>query len=570
MRKRLALPQRIDLALRSDTEFQGAAVRLFVGVVVSVLLMVGMATGHFALTGFIYQAFFIYFFGLSFAFAGHILWRPGRIWRPYLSILFDITTTTIAVRLTGPVHSLLFPLYLWIIITNGVRFGSRPMVVAAAMAIVMYNGQLMAQGLWLPNLLDAFIYVLFLTIFPLYFIHMIRALHQARQEAESASRAKSDFLANMTHELRTPLVGVTALSSLLATTPLNREQQGYVTTLQSSARLLTHLIDDLLDLSRIEAGKLELRNKPFVPAQAIEEVVQMMSGLAEEKGIKLHHELDPGLIEVVGDEVRFKQVLLNLVGNAVKFTTAGEVLVRAERLSRQEGTLRMRLKVEDTGIGMSPDQLSRVFDRFHQGDNSAARAYQGAGLGTTIAKLLVETMGGTIGVASEVGKGTRFWFELVLPVATGSSKTAVQLVPPSLTAGELSGPILLVEDNAINSMAIATILRKSGYRVDVAEDGVQALAAQAITRYALVFLDMQLPGMDGPAVARLWREREQGRPTTIIALTANASTEDRDACLSAGMDDFLSKPVETLRLLEVAAHYCKQKEQLSKAEGVLV
>jgi len=547
-----ALPQRVARLLRSDTEFQGAVVRLVVGVVVSTLMAIGMATGHFALSSGLYAAFFIYFFTLSFALAAHILWRPGHAWRPYFGILFDNTTTTIAVVLTGPLHSPLFALYLWVIVTNGVRFGSRHMTVAAVMAIAMYGGQLLAQGLWSTNLLHVVVYILFLTIFPIYFTYTVRALHQARRDAEAANRAKSEFLANMSHELRTPLVGVTALSSLLAATPLNGEQRGYVATLQKSALLLNRLIEDLLDLSRIEAGKLELRSEPFEPARAAEEVIAMMSGLAEEKGIALRQHLGPGLGAVTGDEVRFKQVLVNLVGNAVKFTGVGQVVLRGAVVARSDTTLRMRFEVEDTGVGMSREQLTRVFERFHQGDNSATRAFQGAGLGTTISKHLIEMMGGTIGVASELGKGTCFWFELTLPVAARPPTALAKAVPQAEAA---TGPILLVEDNAINAMAIATILRKAGYHVDVAGDGLQALEALAATRYALVFLDMQLPGMDGPAVARQWREREEGEPIPIVALTANASTEDRDTCLAAGMNGFLSKPVEASRLLAVAASY---------------
>lgn len=558
MHKLRTLLQRIALALHSDTEFQGAAVRLLVGVTVSVVLLIGMWSGQFSLSGRLYGAFALYFYLYSIALAADILWRPGRLWRPYLSILFDIATTTIALILTGPVHSLFFPLYLWIIVTNGVRFGTDAMVIAAVMAIIMYNGQLLVQGLWWPNMLNAAVYALFLIIFPLYFMQMIRALHQARRDAEQANHAKSEFLANMTHELRTPLAGVTSLSSLLTTTPLNAEQRDYVTTLQSSARLLGRLIDDLLDFSRIEAGKLELRNEPFEPRRAIMEVVEMMSQLAEEKGIALRHVLNPELGAVCGDAVRFKQILVNLMGNAVKFTSKGEVVIRAELLSRGRLTQRMRIEVEDTGIGMSSEQLTRVFDRFQQGDTSAARAYQGAGLGTTIAKHLVEMMGGDIGVASEQGKGTRFWFEMALPAAESTNVAPMPVVAPSPEGSEV-GPILLVEDNAINAMAIATILRKAGYRVDVAEDGQQALVEQAKKRYPLVFLDMQLPGMDGPTVARCWREDESGAHTALIALTANASTRDRDTCLAAGMDDFLSKPVETSRLLGLAAHYCNRQ-----------
>jgi two-component system sensor histidine kinase RpfC len=550
-----SLPRRLAAALRSDMEFHGAVARLLVGVVVSAVLAIGALSERFQLSGLLYGAFFGYFFLYATVLAVDIFFRPGKVWRLYVGVLLDVATTTMAVALTGPVHSFFFPLYLWITLTNGVRFGAGPMLTAAASAILMYNGQLLAQGLWVGSQLPVLVYALFLILFPLYFMHMIRALHQARRDAESANRAKSEFLANMTHELRTPLVGVTGLAALLATTPLNREQLGYVMTLQSSARLLTRLIEDLLDLSRIEAGKLELRADIVDPGKVVAEVMEMLAQPAREKGLRLRSESRPGLVPVVADEVRFKQVLLNLVGNAVKFTHKGEVVVRAELLSRQGTTLRMRFEVEDTGVGIAADQLAQVFERFRQGDSSAARVHQGAGLGTTISKHLVEMMGGTIGVASEVGKGTRFWFELALPAANAA--VGLEPIPVSPDAVH-AGAILLVEDNTINAMAIGTILRKAGYRVDVAGEGHAALAAQAKGHYSLVFLDVQLPGMDGPDVARLWRAREPAPGTPIVALTANASMSDRDACLAAGMDDFVTKPVETARLLAVAAHYCRQ------------
>jgi CheY-like chemotaxis protein len=278
--------------------------------------------------------------------------------------------------------------------------------------------------------------------------------------------------------------------------------------------------------------------------------------------VTLHAEVERGFPDaVVGDELRFRQVLLNLVGNAVKFTPAGQVTVRARVVSGDAAFLRARFEVEDTGIGMTAGQLAVVFERFRQGDGSSARSYQGTGLGATIAKRLVELMGGSIGVDSEAGKGTRFWFEIPWPAGTLPVEQRPHAEPAAAMTGPhgaAAGPILLVEDNAINAAAIATILRKFGYRVDIARDAAEALAAPAQTRYALIFMDMQLPGMDGPDLARAWRGRLHGAETPIVALTANASMSDRAACLAAGMDDFLTKPVETSRLLAVAGQYCSE------------
>jgi two-component system sensor histidine kinase RpfC len=543
---------------RNDTEFQGALVRLLVGIVVSAILGIGVVLDYFELSIPVYLAFFGYFFALSFAFLAHIFLSRGKPpLRVYCSVLFDITTTTLAVNFTGALSSPAFPLYLWICITNGVRFGHRQMVAAAGTAIVMYNGLLMLRGEWAGHLLHAGAYSVFLAIFPLYLAKLIQALHKAKRDAEAANQAKSDFLANMTHELRTPLVGVNTLSSLLFTTRLDAEQTGYVRTLQESTRLLSSLIEDLLDFSRIEAGRLDLHPQPFAPAQALHGVLEMVRPAAG-RPVTLHAEVAEGFPDaVLGDELRFRQVLLNLVGNAVKFTPAGRVVVRAWVVSGDATRVRTRFEVEDTGIGMTAEQLAIVFERFRQGDSSAARSYQGTGLGATIAKRLVELMGGTIGVDSEAGKGTRFWFEIPWPIAMQPLEGPPPAEPAAAVhPGEGAGPILLVEDNAINAAAIAAILRKFGYRVEVAGDAAEALAAAEQIDYALVFMDMQLPGMDGPDLARAWRARPRGASTPIVALTANASTADRAACLAAGMDDFLSKPVETPRLLAVARQYC--------------
>ncbi len=555
--------------LLNDTELQGAAVRFGVGIVVAAILPLGMTLGYFDLARAHYLAFFAYFFGLSALFFGHIWRYPSTSnLRPYLSVVFDVTTATLAVAASGSAHSPLYPLYLWICITNGVRFGHRQMVVATLLSIAMLNGLFLLQGVWREHLIHVALYSLFLAIFPLYLGGLMKALHRARRDAESASRAKSEFLANMTHELRTPLVGVVGITSLLQGTHLSDEQRAYVRNLKTSTRTLSRTIDDLLDFSRIEAGCIELARRPFSPAAVVGDVKAIMESLAREKGLRLQGETAPGFpAAVLGDDLRFRQILLNLVGNAVKFTERGEIVIRLFPVEKAAGWVRVRMEIEDTGIGMSEAQLAVIFDRFRQGEGSPSRRYQGTGLGTSIAKRLVDLMGGTISVTSQKGVGTCFRLEIPWqttderPVRGPSDSIRAALNPEHGKAAEgataaLKGPILLVEDNPINVMAIATLLEKAGYRVDVAKDAYQALAAKPKAEYALVLTDVQMPGMDGPTLTRRWREEGRGRDTPIVALTASASMEDRELCLNAGMNDFLSKPVETELLLAVAGHYC--------------
>lgn len=505
-----------------------------------------------------------------------------------------------------------------------------------------------------------------------------RDLEVQRQRAETASMAKSQFLATMSHEIRTPLSGMIGMLSLLSTETLDEKQHANVHHLLEAASALRLLIDEILDFSRIEAGKLGIVSQAFNPAGIIDDVAVMLAPSAHHKELELILDIDPALPEqVMGDPLRFRQVLINLMGNAIKFTSDGHVLLRV-RSQPESGDREVALLFEviDTGIGIAKDKQELVFESFTQIDGSTTRRFGGSGLGATISRELVKLMGGEIGVTSVPGKGSRFWFSLTWPVvepalrkrqplagkqmllyehhplsresmrttlmAFGAEVVAVadeqgllqaiekqpfddillcenssaftqlelaqrlqrkdwggqvprlchvtfingqstaelfpchiskpllasRLVTPLVRVGGATAggmgtsycplSVLLAEDNAINAKVITHLLKADGHRVLHVENGQAALEAMRHEQFDGVLMDVRMPEMDGLTATRLWREEEQtsGRHLPIIALTANDSREDRHACLAAGMDDFMVKPVDSAQLNAVLQRYC--------------
>ncbi len=399
--------------------------------------------------------------------------------------------------------------------------------------------------------------------------YFVRQQEWALREARLASDAKSRFLAAMSHEIRTPLNGVLGMAQLLLETRPSPKQRELIATIQSSGETLLTLIDEILDLSRIEAGHVEITRAAFRPRDLLDEIERTVAPSVEGKRLAFSVSAAPDLPEELeGDPDRLRQVLLNLVGNAVKFTDRGGVGVRVRALPRPgpDGVLTCTFEVVDSGIGIPSEHASRIFERFAQLDDSSTRRYGGTGLGLAIARQLVEMMGGEIGVESHPGAGSRFWFRLPLLVPDPAALPDPQPAPaPPEPERNHAAPapgeahILLVEDNPVNQTVAAGMLRTLGHRVEMAADGREALAALARSRPDAILMDCQMPVMDGLEASREIRRLEQdgGGPgrVPIIALTAAAFAEDRDRCLAAGMDDYLAKPFELAALEAVLARW---------------
>ncbi|KER84192.1 ATPase [Xanthomonas arboricola pv. celebensis] len=515
--------------------------------------------------------------GLGLALFGWLLWRPDRSdARRILGMLADYGLMAAGMIQMGEPLAWVYVVVMWVTVGNGLRYGNRYLYLAVAMAVVSFSTTLSMTEYWQHNQRLGVGLAVGLAAVPLYFSSLLRQLTRATAEARRASEAKSRFLANMSHEFRTPLNGLSGMTEVLATTRLDDEQRECLKTIQASTRSLLALVEEVLDISAIEAGKLRINASDFAVHDTLQAIGLILEPQAKAKGLRYQATIAADVPpRVHGDAGHLQQILLNLVGNAVKFTDHGSVQLKvaATEASGRAGLL-LRFEVLDTGIGVPVDMRPRLFEAFEQADTGLARRFEGSGLGTTIARGLVQSMGGAIGFEENPEGGSLFWFELPFGLATAKPaatpspvlhETESTTIPGNVIAFAdpflrhrarvRSMQILVADDHLANRLVLQRLLQKAGHRVTCVDGGEAVLDALAEADYDAAIVDLHMPGVSGLDMLKQLRVMQAGgKPgTPIVVLSADVTPESIRSCEQAGAYAFLAKPVAAIKLLDTLA-----------------
>lgn len=533
--------------------------------------------------------------GLSLVLMGWLLWRPARSdLRRIIGMVDDYALMAIAMSAIGEPMAPIYVVVMWVTVGNGMRYGNRYLWLAVAMATLSFGVTLTLCDYWQRNLGLGVGLLVGLAAIPLYFASLLKQLTEAMAEARRASDAKSRFLANMSHEFRTPLNGLSGMTELLATTRLDDEQRECVSTIQASASSLLALVEEVLDISAIEAGKLRIDARDFSLAELIQSIGLILQPQARAKQLDYRVFVETGVPDGLhGDAGHLRQILLNLAGNAVKFTDSGSVEIRVSmRAGTDERALWIRFDVLDTGIGVAPSLRPRLFEPFEQADVSLARRYEGTGLGTAIAKGLTQTLGGEIGYQENPGGGSRFWVEVPLALAQpeGAASTPASLESPDAIVDatpnviSFSDPfrrhrarvpslqVLVADDHEANRMVLQRLLQKAGHRAQCVNGAEAVLDLLAECEFDVVIVDLHMPGMSGLDMLKQLRVMQAGGGprTPVVILSADVTPDAIQRCTQAGAHTFMAKPVVAAKLLETLAIIAGEGDARSPATRTVI